>query len=137
LDVSTLNGTNGFRINGVAADDYAGRSVSAAGDINDDGFADLIVGAFSANPNGPESGAAYVVFGKAGGFAATLNLSGLTGANGFRIAGVAAGDYAGWSLSAAGDVNGDGVDDLIVGAWTADVNGSSSGAAYVIYGKKP
>jgi len=137
LDVSTLTGANGFRLTGVAADDYAGSSVSGAGDINGDGLADLIVGAYSANPNGPESGAAYVVFGKAGGFAATLNLSGLTGANGFRIAGVAAGDYAGWSPSAAGDVNGDGVDDLIVGAWTADVNGSSSGAAYVIYGKKP
>ena len=137
LDVSTLTGANGFRLTGVAADDYAGSSVSGAGDINGDGLADLIVGAFSADPNGSQSGAAYVVFGKAGGFAATLNLSGLTGANGFRIAGVAAGDNAGFSLSAAGDVNGDGVDDLIVGAQMADVNGANSGAAYVIYGKKP
>jgi hypothetical protein len=137
LDVSTLTGANGFRLTGVAADDFAGYSVSGAGDINGDGFADLIVGAFNADPNGSQSGAAYVVFGKAGGFAATLNLSGLTGANGFRIAGVAAGDNAGFSLSAAGDVNGDGIDDLIVGASSADVNGSNSGAAYVIYGKRP
>jgi len=137
FDVSTLTGANGFRITGVAANDYAGYSVSAAGDINGDGFADLIVGAFGADPNGSQSGAAYVVFGKAGGFAATLNLSGLTGANGFRITGGAAGDNAGFSVSAAGDVNGDGIDDLIVGAQMADVNGSNSGAAYVIYGKRP
>jgi len=137
LDVSTLTGANGFRLTGVAADDFAGYSVSGAGDINGDGFADLIVGAFNADPNGSQSGAAYVVFGKAGGFDATLNLSGLTGANGFRIAGGAAGDNAGFSVSAAGDVNGDGIDDLIVGAQMADVNGSNSGAAYVIYGKRP
>ncbi|MFN7408918.1 MAG: hypothetical protein ACK5UM_02750, partial [Pseudomonadota bacterium] len=137
FDVSTLTGANGFRITGVAAGDYAGSSVSAAGDINGDGFADLIVGAFSADPNGSRSGAAYVVFGKAGGFDATLNLSGLTGANGFRIAGGAAGDNAGFSVSAAGDVNGDGIDDLIVGATGVDANGTSSGAAYVIYGKRP
>ncbi|MCA3562363.1 MAG: FG-GAP repeat protein, partial [Aestuariivirga sp.] len=136
FDVSTLTGANGFRITGVAANDYAGSSVSAAGDINGDGFADLIVGAFGADPNGSQSGAAYVVFGKAGGFAPTLNLSGLTGANGFRITGVAAGDSAGSSVSAAGNVNGDGIDDLIVGASGADVNGSNSGAAYVIYGKR-
>ena len=70
-------------------------------------------------------------------FPATIQLSTLTGANGFRITGGAAGDSAGLSVSAAGDVNGDGIDDLIVGASSADVNGSNSGAAYVIYGKRP
>jgi hypothetical protein len=45
FELSSLNGTNGFQINGEAASDYSGRSVSAAGDVNGDGFDDLIIGA--------------------------------------------------------------------------------------------
>ena len=84
--------------------------------MNGDGFGDLIIGARGADPNGSNSGASYVVFGKAGGFAANLNLSTLDGSNGFKLSGVAAGDYSGRSVSAAGDVNGDGFGDLIIGA---------------------
>ena len=75
LDLSTLDGSNGFKLSGVAADDRSGRSVASAGDVNGDGFADLIVGASGADPNGTDSGASYVVFGKASGFAANLDLS--------------------------------------------------------------
>ena len=134
LNLSTLNGTTGFQISGEAADDYAGYSVSAAGDVNGDGFADVIVGADGADPNGNLSGAAYVVFGKAGGFTANLNLSTLDGTTGFQISGEVALDQAGISVSSAGDVNGDGYDDLIVGAPFADPNGSESGAAWVVFG---
>ncbi|NKI34838.1 DUF11 domain-containing protein, partial [Wenzhouxiangella sp. XN79A] len=49
--------------------------------------------------------------------------------------GEAAGDYAGWSVSAAGDVNGDGIDDVVIGAFGADPNGSSSGRSYVVFGR--
>jgi len=135
IDLSSLAGANGFQISGEAAGDYSGRSVSAAGDVNGDGFGDLIVGAFGADPNGASSGASYVVFGKATGFAANINLSSLDGANGFKISGEAAGDNSGRSVSAAGDVNGDGFGDLIVGADSADPNGSLSGASYVVFGK--
>jgi hypothetical protein len=62
--------------------------VSVAGDVNGDGFDDLIIGALGADPNGSNSGASYVVFGKAGGFAANLNLSTLDGSNGFKLNGV-------------------------------------------------
>jgi inosine/xanthosine triphosphate pyrophosphatase family protein len=135
LDLASLDGTNGFRITGVAAGDWAGWSVSSAGDVNGDGYDDLLIGAPYADADGNESGASYVVFGKAGGFTANLNLASLDGSNGFRITGAAAGDYAGWSVSSAGDVNGDGYDDLLVGAYYADISAPDAGAVYVLYGR--
>ena len=64
----------------------------------------------------------------------TMDLSGLTGDNGFKISGESEYDYSGISVSGAGDINGDGIDDLIVGASYADANGSNSGASYVVFG---
>jgi len=133
--LSALNGSNGFRLSGAAANDWSGYSVASAGDLNGDGFADLIMGATQADPGGNNSGASYVVFGKASGFAADINLSTLDGSNGFRLNGVAAEDFSGHSVASAGDFNNDGFDDLIVGAWGADPHGSNSGTAYIVYGK--
>ena len=135
MELSTLDGTTGFQINGEATFDYSGFSVSSAGDVNGDGFNDLIIGARGAEPNGSYSGASYVVFGKASGFAATMQLSTLDGTTGFQINGEAAFDRSGTSVSCAGDVNGDGFDDIIIGAFAADPNGSNSGASYVVFGK--
>jgi hypothetical protein len=132
--LSELDGSNGFRIVGAAEFDRSGASVSAAGDINGDGFGDIIIGAPGASPNGKDSGASYVVFGKAGGFSASIDLSTLDGANGFQIFGSAAGDVVGTSVSAAGDVNGDGFDDLVIGAPGVDGSGNRTGAAYVVFG---
>jgi hypothetical protein len=66
LNLSSLDGSNGFKVVGEAAFDASG-IVSAAGDINRDGFADLIIGAPNADPNGANSGAAYVLFGHSNG----------------------------------------------------------------------
>jgi VCBS repeat-containing protein len=135
FELSTLDGTNGFVINGVAASDQSGNSVSSAGDINGDGIADLIIGAEFADPNGSTSGSSYVIFGREAGFNASLELSALNGTDGFVINGISASDSSGVSVSSAGDINGDGFDDLIIGADGADPNGLSSGQSYVVFGR--
>ena len=61
---SSLNGSNGFKIQGEAAGDFSGHSASAGGDVDDDGFGDLIIGAYFADPNGNGSGVSYVGFGQ-------------------------------------------------------------------------
>ncbi|WP_392476642.1 beta strand repeat-containing protein [Nostoc sp. C110] len=136
FNLSSLNGSNGFVINGIAAYDNSGISVSSAGDINGDGFDDLIIGATGADLNGQQNaGSSYVVFGSNSGFDAQLNLSALNGSNGFVINGINAGDFSGFSVSSAGDINGDGFDDLIIGASNADPNGQyAAGSSYVVFG---
>ncbi|TPW18220.1 MAG: outer membrane adhesin-like protein [bacterium] len=137
LDLSTLNGATGVTFRGNAAGDGLGFAVSSAGDINGDGFDDLILGAREANGGGDlDAGASYVVFGRAGGFAADLDVAGLTGANGFAILGADPSDRSGYSVAAAGDVNGDGIDDLIIGAPQGDPGGrANAGEAYVVFGR--
>lgn len=136
------SGIGGFVIQGEESADLAGRSVASAGDINRDGFDDLIVGAYLADGAGnanDRAGAAYVVFGKAAGFPASIDLADIAdGMGGFVIQGEDPGDEAGRSVASAGDINGDGFDDLIIGAASAEASGSpmgNAGAAYVVFGK--
>ncbi len=137
FNLSALDGTNGFRLDGIDADDLSGASVSSAGDVNGDGFDDIIIGASGADPSANSSaGESYVIFGKAAGFGASINLSSLDGTNGFRLDGIDADDLSGTSVSSAGDVNGDGFDDIIIGASGADPSANSSaGESYIVFGK--
>ena len=122
-------GEGGFVIEGEVKDDYSGISVSAAGDINSDGLSDLIIGASGANINGNKSGNSYVVFGKNGDNDA-VQLSDISaGEGGFVIYGETVNDRSGHSVSSAGDFNGDGLADLIIGAFGAN---NDTGNSYVI-----
>ena len=133
IDLAALDGTNGFAIYGIDEDDEAGYSVSGAGDFDGDGYDDLIIGAYRAGPNGSYSGQTYLVFGGAT-LGSVINLSSLDGSNGFILNGINGGDNSGYSVSGAGDINGDDYDDIIIGSPKASQNGSYSGESYVIFG---
>ena len=130
IDLSAL-GSQGFIIQGDAEGDHAGWSVSGAGDIDNDGFDDIIIGAPFGDNNGDGAGEAYVIFGKAGGFG-TIDLSNLSSSAGFVIEGLDTFDFVGISVSDAGDIDGDGFDDMIISAGGGSYYGSSSDR-YVIF----
>lgn len=145
LAVDQLDGNNGFMIRGIregtvpAVDgviswgDQAGSSISAAGDINGDGFADLIIGApyTIINNDRRGNGQVYVIYGRSSAvpFPDRIFLAQLDGENGFYWNGVGTTDYTGATVSKAGDFNNDGIDDVVVGA-------SGQGESYVFYGKR-
>ncbi|MBN2492239.1 MAG: FG-GAP repeat protein [Planctomycetes bacterium] len=113
-----------YTFNGVAANDFFGRNLAGAGDLNKDGHADLAIGAFRADPGGrTDAGQVLVFSGKDGSVLYTFN-------------GLVAGDQFGCGTGRAGDVNKDGYPDLIVGAPHADPGGrTSAGQVRVLSGK--
>ncbi|MFA4846542.1 MAG: MopE-related protein, partial [Patescibacteria group bacterium] len=117
-----------IKLTGESANDSAGHSLAANGDLNGDGFNDLVVGAVNVYTSGSTNGAAYVLFGP-------LDSGELSLANAdVKLTGENAGDYAGWSVASDGDLNGDGFNDLVVGAVNENTGGSKAGATYVLFG---
>jgi len=110
---------------GESTSDRFGYSVASAGDVNGDGYDDVVVGAYNNDGAGSDAGEAYVYHGSSSGLSATPDWSDL---------GEAADDRFGYSVAPAGDVNGDGYDDVIVGAHRNDGAGSDAGEAYVYHG---
>ncbi|MDP3970271.1 MAG: FG-GAP-like repeat-containing protein [bacterium] len=183
--------TNFVKFYGSTNDDRLGSSVSGAGDINGDGYSDFIIGAKYQNGKGIDSGAAYIIYGKAdkyvdtevsvfpkyfgdgarnfiaesvsgGGdvngdgyddlligapyvssrrgsayliYGSATELSGGNVNEAVEFSGESKYNYAGQSVAFAGDINGDGYDDMLVGAYRNSTSGSKAGAVYIIYGK--
>jgi hypothetical protein len=111
-------------LTGESAGDLFGHSVACAGDVNGDGYSDVIVGAPHNGAGGANAGRAYVFYGGPG----ADNVPDLV------LTGVAAGDFFGNSVASAGDVNGDGYADVIIGAFANDAGGTDAGRAYVFFG---
>ena len=111
-------------LNGSAAGDAFGYAVASAGDVNKDGFSDVIVGAYENSARGAGAGRVYVFFGGVRPDA-TPDLV---------LSGEAAGDRFGISVDTAGDMNGDGFGDVVVGAYQNDAGGTDAGRAYVFFG---
>ena len=109
---------------GATVGDYFGSSVSTAGDVNADGYADVIVGAYVNDAGGANAGRAYIYFGDAS----------MDNTADVVVTGAATSDYFGYSVSTAGDVNGDGYADVIVGAYGNDDGGADAGRAYIYFG---
>jgi hypothetical protein len=114
------------KVIGAGDGDRAGTSVAVVGDVDGDGHADLAIGAPGSDITGEDSGAAYVLFGPIGG------LVDLETEFDVRLQGEAAFDFAGQSVAGAGDVDGDGLDDVVVGAPFRDGAAPSGGAAYLL-----
>jgi hypothetical protein len=135
ISLSSLGASTGMTITGQASSDISGHNVAGAGDVNGDGLADILIGAHAADPGGRgNAGKVYVVFGRP--TMAALNLATVdAGTGGFAIYGEVAFDQLGLGLMGAGDVNGDGLGDVIVGSYANNANGSLAGRAYVVFGK--
>lgn len=122
-----LSGSD-VRIFGFAAADNFGKAVSPAGDFNNDGYDDILISALGDDDGGTSAGAVYLITGSA----AWPRFYMLPG--GYKFVAESSYDSAGLSLAAAGDVNGDGYDDFLIGTPYDDDNASNSGAAYLYYG---
>ena len=131
LDTILVGSGNGFRINGNIASDESGSAADRIGDFNNDGFADIIVSApKAANGIAPVAGAIYVVLGQAG-RSSDVDLGSLNGTNGgFKIGGQVS-DTLGAAVAGAGDLNGDGLSDVVFGGPS---RGLGQGEAYALFG---
>jgi hypothetical protein len=137
IDPASLDGTNGFRLLAGGEDVY-GWAVSAAGDINGDGFDDLLVGTYDYDAEGNYTPMKYLVYGAADGFAAGVDIESLgiviEGDSGYADNDSYDYSWSSSSVSAVGDINGDGCDDLLVATYASDEQGNYSFGSHIVFG---
>lgn len=126
--LSTLNGTNGFVLNGVENTGLLGTSIDSVGDINGDGIQDIAAIDIA---YGGTNGKCFVVYGSHSAFPAILLTNQLDGTNGFKIEGDAAVGRIGFHVSGLGDINGDGIPDMGIGS----ANSSDQKRKFIVYGR--
>ena len=133
IDLANFNASEGFRIIGSQYESI-GQSVSAAGDVNGDGRMDFLIGVSNAGSDGNWlAGSTYLIYGSDSG--ADVDLANLSPSQGVRLDGEFE-SQSGFSVSAAGDVNGDGLADMIIGApEPLSFSGQGGGSAFVVFGK--
>ncbi|MEM8617489.1 MAG: hypothetical protein AAGF20_11220 [Pseudomonadota bacterium] len=136
LDLSTTTtGIDTFYGRNVSTIENFGRGVSAVGDFNGDGIDDFAISApVSLSFNGSRVGDVFVIFGNSNGIG-NVDPYNLAAGEGIRIAGTSIDSQFGSQMDSLGDINGDGIDDMIIGAFADDrINNDGAGKAYVIYG---
>ncbi|MBU06071.1 MAG: thrombospondin type 3 repeat-containing protein [Gammaproteobacteria bacterium] len=117
-----------YKIIGEDEGDWAGIMTSGTGDVDGDGLDDILVGAYGVGDKGPITGAAYLILGSSFGASATIDLS----AADYKFMGESEDDHAGYAVGRAGDVDGDGLDDILIGSSGQDAGGAHAGATYII-----
>jgi len=126
LDDTTAEAYTVF--SGASGGDQAGTALAGAGDVNGDGFPDMLFGAPYNDDGDRDAGATHVVLGPPAAGSSSLASADAT------LMGESAHNYAGYAISGAGDTNGDGLDDVIIGAYQADAGATDAGSAYLAAG---
>lgn len=127
--------SGGFVVGDIVGSYPENRNLRGAGDIDGDGLDDIVFGMPGESPNGTSSGRTYVVLGKADNATVSLVEVG-EGIGGFTIDGAQRGEMSGFAVDGAGDVDGDGLDDLVIGTLVDDSAPTSGyGRAYIVYGR--
>ena len=126
LSIVTANAT----FIGEVAGDESGNAVACAGDINGDGYDDLLIGASLNDESGVDAGQVYLIYGKETSWSKLTSLSTVNAS----FKGENTGDQAGYAVASAGDIDGDGGAEILIGAPKYDDTGTNEGKTYLFFG---